>query len=488
MTAARTMVRGGVFSSAGTMISMAGTLGAAMIFTRMLPETDVGVFVLMIVACDMFVLLNNLGMRSALPKLVAGAPDEQRGVLIGSVLGFQLLISAALGVVVFAAWLFIDGPAQLSQNPSWANLFPYLWLLPLFFLLGTQRDMTMAAMAGLDCYGRRAAGLAVGAGTNVFLVATLVWWLRGGLMTLFLATLASYAAVTLWEYANLPAGRRLRLDWNRYREAVGFSWPLYANNILTFVFQRIDTLLIAALSTPATVAYYEMAKRIPIILSRFLNSGLIPYLPGISSRIAKGDIAGAGSMLNVALPLAAVLGYSATLAIVLIQKPLILLLFSDKYIPALEVLWLLLTGFCVMVQTGILGFSLIGLGKPLAVTIINTVTALSSLGANVLLIPRFGIVGAGAVFLAAMVFSNVMHIIAVQHRGLRVALGKYLATQFFMVLALLLAIWAGGPIWRLAALCLFPGLCFGARVITPAQVRTMLSALAPSTAAKGNAG
>ena len=476
----RVMVRGAFLSSAGMLISMAGGMGAAMIYTRALSETEVGIFLLFILACDLVILFNNLGMRSAMPKLVAGATPNERATLVGSALAYQLLISLGIGLLVYLLWFVVRDPSALSENESWTGLFPYLWLLPFFFLVGTQRELAMAVMAGFNRYGRRTAGLVAAAATNVSLVALLVWWLEGGLLTLMLATLTSYVVAASWQYLGLPEGKRLRLHWPSYRGAVVFGFPLYLNNLLTFGFQRFDTILVAGLIGPIHVAYYEIAKRLPLLWARLFNSGLVPYLPGISRRIADGDMNGASRLLSQTASFAAVVSYSGALCMLVIQKPLILFLFSEKYLDSLAVLWVLLVGTCVAIQTGVMGQSLIALGKPGVVTKINVGTAVLSLGLNLILIPRLGMLGAAGAYLLAMAFSNSLQTWFALRNGFRLNVRHYLSVQLYMGLALCLSVCMGTAVWRLVALGLFVGLCLATGVVTPGHGKKLLSAFLPS--------
>jgi len=478
MTSGHKIVQGAAFSSAGTIVSMAGAMGAAMIFTRVLPEAHVGVFSLLVLTNDLLILCSNLGMRSGLPKLVASAAEQDRPSLVSSALGFQLLISSMAGGGIYLFWFVVRDPTAVSSNANWVGLYPYLWLLPLLSLAAAQRDVATASLAGLNRYGRRAVGGVVAASVNVGLVAVLVWGLQGGLLALILAVLASHVAAGAWLYGSLPAGCMPGLRWRPYRDAVAFSWPLYVNNMLTFVFQRLDTFLVAWMLGPVNVAYYEMAKRLPNMANRVLAAVLVPYLPSVSARIAGQDLAGASRLMNKALGLVAFLGYTGVLCTVTIQELLIRLLFSADYLPATRVLWLLMTALCLHVQVGILGQSIIAFGRPGVIAAINVGTALVSIAANLVLIPRFGILGAGCSYLLAIGFAGILHTGFTRRCGLRMDILGIVKPQVLMALSLTI-MWLGHGAFagRVAATGLFVALCFAASVVSVAQMVDMAKAL-----------
>lgn len=486
MSSGRTLVRGAFLSGAGMILSMAGQLGAAVIFGRVLPESDIGTFWLLILCSDCLVLLTTFGLHSALPRILAAAPEEERRSLGASILLFQVFVSIAICAAVFVAWLLIRDPAAISVNENWTRLFPYLWLLPPFFFVATQRDTALAAMAGMNRFGPRAAAQVWGALVNVSLVALFIGWLDGGLLTLALCTLAAYTVAAVWLGAFAFPWASLRRCASAYVDAVRFSKPLYVNNIMAFTTQRFDTFLVALLlGNPVVVAYYEMAKRLPNMYTRILVSTLVPYLPGISARVAEGDLDGAARLLNKTLALILFLGYSSVLAILVIERPLIVLLFSEKYLPSLAVLWLLMTGTCLAIQSGIFGQSLIALGKPGLVAWANLISGAFSVSANLVLIPRYGIFGAGIAFLCTMIVTAGIQGFWAHRNGMHLQFGRIVIAHTAM--ACCLAVGQAFPtyMWRATALAIFVGVSFAVSLVSVGQLVQLSRHLVPETNSHG---
>ncbi|MCL4691694.1 MAG: oligosaccharide flippase family protein [Candidatus Hydrogenedentes bacterium] len=487
MTSGRTLVRGAFLSGAGMILSMAGQLGAAVIFGRVLPESDIGTFWLLILCSDCLVLLTTFGLHSALPRILAAAPEEERRSLGASILLFQVFVSTAICAAVFAAWLLIRDPAAISVNENWTRLFPYLWLLPPFFFVATQRDTALAAMAGMNRFGPRAAAQVWGAFVNVSLVALFIGWLDGGLLTLALCTLTAYTVAAVWLGAFALPKASLRHCARAYVDAVQFSKPLYVNNLMAFTTQRFDTFLVALLlGNPVVVAYYEMAKRLPNMYTRILVSTLVPYLPGISARVAEGDTEGAARLLNKTLALILFLGYTSVLAILVIERPLIVLLFSEKYLPSLTVLWLLMTGTCLAIQSGIFGQSLIALGKPGLVAWANLVSGVFSVTANLALIPRYGIFGAGVAYLCTMAVTAGIQGFWAHRNGMRLQLGR--VTMAHAVMAGCLALGQSFPAfgWRAGALIVFVAASFAVSLVSVGQLVHLARLLIPVRSRSGS--
>jgi O-antigen/teichoic acid export membrane protein len=478
MSRTRMLLQGAALSGGSVFFSMLTLLVVAKIFTNRLDPSEVAVFALLLLSADFLNLAGTFGLSVSLPKIVGAAPPYRQDALVRANLSAQIVVSLTLGVAIWAAWAWLPRPENWPENPDWRRLIDYAWLLPPLFIAGALRDMAMAALAGLNAYGRRAAGIAAASLAQMILVFVLIGWWRGGIVTLSLATALSYAVGVAWFFASLPAGRGFRLDWRAYASSIRFSIPLYLNNLLTFFYQRFDTVLLLALLDAPSAAIFEMAKRIPMILARVLNALLVPFLPNLAALIAAEDFPRAARLLNRAVALTAFTGYSAALAVIAVQEPLLILLFNADYLPAAPVLGALMAAICITVQTGLMGQSLIALGKPHLITAINTGLAALSVALNLLLIPRFGLMGAGAAAVGAILFGFLCQAACVHRNRLPLDVRACLMPQLAFAAALLPAYWTGsGFLLRCAALITFVLLCLAFRVVDKAlllEIRTAL--------------
>lgn len=484
MTRTQVLVRGAALSGGSIFVSMAAMLLVGKIFTNVLDTASVGVFALLLLGADLLNLAGNLGLPAAMPKLIAAAPAEKQPRIVASALAFQGALCAALSVVLYLVWRTVPGEELLRAKPDWLTLWPYLWLLPPLFITGIFRDTIMAVLAGFNRYGARASGIIVSSLAQVALAYVALWRWHGGVITLTLTTVASYALSVALMAAALPGSVRPRFEWPAYRESVCFSWPLYMNQLLTFCYQRIDTFLVASFLGVSSAAIYEMIKRLPTLLSRVLGAFLVPYLPNVSELIASGDREGAARLLDRGVRITAFVGYGAALCVLAIQEPLVRLLFNADYLQGLPVLGLLLTATCLTVQTGIMGQTLIALGRPRTMTVINIGLAGAGLLGNMLLLPHFGLVGGGYAAMGAIIFSGGLQAFYVHRNGLPVSLGACLKPQAVMLLALAAGLW-GGFAGRLLGVFLFVTLSLAWAVVRFDELLRLAQALGLRFRAKG---
>lgn len=455
MNSTTNLIRGVLLSGGGMFIALLGGVITLKLITNTpsLDASAVGIYAIITVAAEFLLIACNLGMRSALPKLLAASPLDERSRLIRASLWYQGAICLVLLAVVLVPWILIRNPAVFSDSTGWQLIYPYLWAVPFLVLSSAFREVLLAILAGVHEYVRRAIGLAVFALAQVFFVAVFVWLPGTHLGALLLVTIAAHAAAAAYLYAAMPTTGWPRRDWPPFCAMIRFGWPLHINALLGFVFQRIDTLLVGLLLGPAAAALFELgAKRIPQYVSGVLNAALVPYLPSLAHRLACGDHTGAGRLLDQAYSTFSFLGYAAVFAAISFNEPIICLLLSEQYVASgLAFAWVM-TAFVLNLQSGIMGYSLVALGKPKWITAINMFAAGISLLMNVVLVPRYGMLGAAYTAAGVAAFSQLLQAVLVRRSGLSLPWRVYARPHTLVLLCagpLLMA--PNGFIWPVLA-------------------------------------
>ncbi|MBX7255478.1 MAG: polysaccharide biosynthesis C-terminal domain-containing protein [Candidatus Hydrogenedentes bacterium] len=459
---------------------MAAGILAAVIFTNALDRAGdnnaPGVFALLLLLSELLMLFNNFGLVFTLPKLIVSSAPDRRNSVAWSALLYQIMTSVAFAVPVYLLWIVVDDPTVISTNESWVSLFPYLWALPLLVLLGNLRENALAALAGFDRYGARAAGLIATAIVNLVMIVVLLWYLYTGLTGLLLATMLTYLFGALWFCYALPRFRKRDADWHEYRKAVRFTVPLFLNNLLGFASTRCDTLIIAWLLGPAAAAYFEfIPKRFSAYLNRITVSALTPFLPRMSALVAQDDHAEASQLLNAVSFTFTAAGYTGVLLLVAVQDWLVGLLFPPEYKSALSSMGLVLASGILCLQAGIAGLTLIALEKPKAITIVNAITAILSLTLNIIFVPWLGMVGAGIAAVLSGAFSDTAQVWYVSRYGLRVSWTRFLGLHFLFLAGLVLSSVLANSIFALTCPLLFVLACLSSRILRLDEMRSLAS-------------
>ncbi len=158
------------------------------------------------------------------------------------------------------------------------------------------------------------------------------------------------------------------------------------------------------------------------------------YTPLAARLFAKGDYVGINDLYWRTAIWLGILSFPIFILTFSMAKPLTLLLYGARYDDSWLFLQLLSLGYYFHVVLGFNGLTLQVLGKVRYVVTINVVAVIINLILNLLLIPRYGALGAAIATAVSMIIHNVL-----KQTGLRLASGisvfdpQYL--PFYMIIA-----------------------------------------------------
>jgi len=392
----RALLRGSLLYTAGNMLPRLGAFLLLPVYTAAMAPAEFGVFSLMLSLSGLLAIIYRLGLDGALLRLHFDVTARRRPAL------YLTLAAVTLGAVVAFSLAF-----GLVAAPLFGVIFPDIAFLP-YGLLALAITATMAFQYVPSALFRaterpgRFLAFALGAfGTGV--VATLVFLLVvplgavGGL----LGQLATGIAVVLVTIAILARFRRPVFDRGLAREGLAYGIPLVPHGMAAWVLSLSDRWLIGlfigvpALQAQAAVGIYSfgyvIAQVVSLVAMSF-NAAWVPFFfargegprgPRILTEMTTLSIAALG-LLSIGI---AALAPEVTRFLAVDR-------WGDQALVAADVMQLVAVAFLahglyfmvvsvVFLQRRTAGLPLI----TLAAGVVNV-------GANALLIPRLGIIGA----------------------------------------------------------------------------------------------
>ena len=233
---------------------------------------------------------------------------------------------------------------------------------------------------------------------------------EASLPMVYSAFLASAVGACLWAWRDLrrflpslPAGLA---PTSRPREWWASNLHLGTAVIMFAINARADSLLLGTMAGARDVAIYFVALRIS--QSTSLTLGVFNSLlgPNISARHAINDVEGLrGLARKYALAIVGV-NLLSVLPVVLFRHPLVGLFGSD-FLPAVTPLLILCLGQMVQSLAGPAGSFLVYCNQESQSAKIFTATCAANIALNVLLIPRFGAIGAAIAATATLSLKSV---------------------------------------------------------------------------------
>lgn len=326
-------------------------------------------------------------MTAAVTYFTAGGQFHRPRILATTV-----LISSALGLLALAlaAALFIPFRHELFGGLPAGYLALALVAVP-FTVVGT--DLA-GLLRGLERFGSFSAAVLAGAilpllGVLIALVAFDQG--TGGAIAAYSVgtSLAGLTALVLARRAVGPVAWSLDRDYAR--AAVAYGARAHPGSILGFLGYRIDVFLVNGYLSPAAVGFYSISVAVAERVLTVAEAASVVLFPRIAAERDWGVRARLTPMVSRTVLWMTVLIAGA---LFLISEPLVSLLYSGRFEPAVHPLQVLLLGMVATAPARILGADIAARGRPVLLSYVAAVGLAVNVALNVVLIPRFGISGA----------------------------------------------------------------------------------------------
>jgi O-antigen/teichoic acid export membrane protein len=433
----RHQIRGSSLFLVGNMLSLAITFVPHVVLVRSLSTEAFGhlAYALSLVAVGKTYAL---GFNEAMSRFVPiyhakGEPSKVLGSIV-VVFGMTLLISGLLiGTFAAASHAIL---ALLTKGREPAGL-----LLILMFLIPLE-TMGLLVMHLFACFARAReifwGRYIIPPALRAILILLVVYrhldikFLAYGYLLVELVTLLPFGALVVCELRRQKLLQRcIRLP---VREILNFSVPLMASNVIGMIGGSIPVLLLGYFHPMSTVAHYRVVLT-AAVLSSMIPANFMPlYVPSASRLFAKGDTAGINHLFWETSLWMSVLAFPIFLATACFARPLTIFLYGARYASSAPILTILSLGYFFNVIFGFNGVTLKILGKIRLMVILNVATPIIIVIFNLLLIPRYGAIGAAIATAAAFIMQNFLRQLGLWFGGGGISFFEKRYASFFLVL------------------------------------------------------
>jgi O-antigen/teichoic acid export membrane protein/Mrp family chromosome partitioning ATPase len=405
--------RGGGLNLVGAICNQAALLGVTLLVARRLGRVDVGVYAQAYAFLALLSPLSMIGLTHGLTRFVAVyLAERDPGAVRGTVrlgLAVSTLVGSAIGAALFAAAPLLARGAFSEPRLTVPLQFVALALPASAFtnaaLAATQGYRTMKPFALIGLIFEPVARLLL---AGALLVAGM--GLRGVMIALLASNLGSavLAALALRRVMGPPTapptyspGRLFRfsaLSWSAGLASTALIWA--------------DILLLGLLGNSGQVGVYNVATRL-VHLATFV---MLPINAAFAPRVADLDARGHTESLRHTYQLAEswIIRLSLPAFVLLMVFPADLLsLFGKGFAVGAAVTMILAVGKFVDAATGPCGLMLNMSGRPGLNVLDNLAGLVLNVVLNLLLIPRFGIVGSAVAWAVSLCLVNGARVVQV---------------------------------------------------------------------------
>lgn len=400
----KTIARNAGISGLGDIFSAAVIFGTTIVMTRTVGAALYGTFVLAKQTVLVGAIFGNFGVQKGLLYFLPfykgkGNWDCAKGTFLSStrltaIFSFSTAVLLFLGADLIAQEVF--------RNPLVASAIKVLafslpgWAFVKLWLSGVQAFRVLKYSVLVDKVIRPVTCLAVL--SLLFLVGFKLYSLVFSELTsvLLAAGLAYYFLRKLFP----PLWHKTRAVTHR-RELLGFSAPLFLVESLNFILLRVDVIMLGIFLVSQQVGIYNAATRVAMLQLIPLASVNSIFAPMIAEYYGRDDLDNLRANYKMATRWVFSLVFPLGLFVILFSAPL-LRLFGTEFAVGSAALVILAGGQLVRATVGpaehmimMTGHPRLNLANSLALAMLNVVL-------NLLLIPRFGIVGAAVATASSM--------------------------------------------------------------------------------------
>ena len=394
-------VSGTAWLTVANVVTMFLGLALVVFSTRKFTADVYGSYILLWLISGLLSQVSTLGFGLAIPRFLATSEDSHRKeLLVNTFLTLRLMAFGVMTIVALALAPFLFRLFSVERETS-----TLIFVIMMFFVNSFTSTM-QSILQGFSRFKQIAVWDILSSFLNLILLFCLIPLPISGLAVLVSSYLIAYLIAGVYIFISIPVRKYLLVEISLMKDVIKFGFPLQINDILSYFYNRIDTLMIAAMLPAADIAYFEVARKIPDSLLAFFDAYTTVFFPLFSRLYSANEHEKAELLLRRSLRLITFIGLFMACVILLFGKDIMRLLFSDKYSVAAPVFFILMVALVLNLIGYLLGKSLVAVGESDKPAKINLVHAGISLLLNWLLIPLFGLIGAGITVLVGPTVTN----------------------------------------------------------------------------------
>lgn len=382
------------------------------VLAAMLGPASFGAFALGFYSLQLLHSIGALGLYNGIqhfaPAIIASKTPANASPLFRKALILALCASCFLA---FTLWLLTDSIAVVFQSQAFAEstsalapALPFLVASTLvaysFNVLGKPWKFTLAR--DVFPFVFMFMGIAIFATPNLK-VEVISQGATAGFA--FFGTMA-----LIYFLFSLSKGSQTGVDAISSRELLAYSIPTALASGASLLYVQSDRLMLGLLSSDADVGVYSVSATICTQLSVLPATIAIILAPRLAKHRTSGSFSSEQSLFSQAV------GWSIFLvmvggALLISLSDVLLSLCGPLYLPGTPVIFTLVTAhMATSTFSTIAGYSLTICGKPLLSLLVSLLSAGVNIALNLLLIPRYGMIGAaygtGAGLICAAILST----------------------------------------------------------------------------------
>jgi O-antigen/teichoic acid export membrane protein len=434
----RQQIRGSSMLLAGRFLGTAINFAAQVSLVRYLSKSDYGAWAYAVGLVGFFHIFVSLGLDKVVDRFVPiYHENRQYGRLFGTILTALFVIFLTSAVVIGAFFLFPDFVSRWVKQDGPPILLIMVFVIPLDAI-----DMVMIRL--FACFASPRAIFfrkhLLGPTLKLSVVLVLIS-LHGNLLVQAAGyVVASVVGVALCGLILIRTMRQRGLFESMRLSDIRIPGEIFRYTIPSLMSEWVDVIILYAnvlllgyFHSADAVAIFKVVLPVAAMNDVVYSTFSLLYTPGAARLFAKGDRAGMREMYWRTTIWTAVLTFPVFALTFGASVPLTTFLYGDRYAQSGLIMAIVSLGYYFQVALGLNSHTLRILGRLRYIVRVNLLSAGIALTLLLLLIPRYGAVGAAIATAGSMIAQHAM-----RHAALHLAFGGHLFERrylrFYLVL------------------------------------------------------
>jgi len=372
------------------------------ILTRLLTPQDFGIAALVTVCPLLAVSILTMGLVSAAQRYYFEYRKDDRK-LKAFLFSVQLFLYASLFISIFGAFFLKDIISQLvikSDKYGWAIFIAFItaFLAQIFNLyLYLYQNMEKAKVHSVFVLSRML--------ITAIVTLLLVWYFKLSYMGILYGSL--FGTVSICLIMAFHFNRKLNPVFNSriLFENIKYGLQLLPRTFTGYIMRFFDKFMINSMLSLSAVGVYNIGQSLGNTMFLLMNTTWSSFQPVCYREAFDGGEKG-GIAVGKIFTIFVYFVLTPVFLLILFAEELIWLIAPPSYYGAIDIIMIILGGIATQTFGMYVGVQYAYSKKPYLIFPATTIGMIINVIANIVLIPRFGIIGAGVAIVIAYLIQN----------------------------------------------------------------------------------
>lgn len=422
--ATKNHLRGSTLLLTGRVIAIVANFVVQVLIVRYLSKSDYGAFAYALSLVSLGSSLTVFGFDKTITRFIPMYQEKgEHPKVFGSIL---MMVSTVFSLGFFLVLIVLGLRGWISESLVSDPLSAQLLFLLIFLTPIQALDSLLVGMLAIfskpsSIFFRR---YVLGPGLRLSVVLLLILFHSDVYFLSVGFVLAGMIGITIY-YGILMRDLRKQDLWKHFKrqhisfpikEIFGFSTPLLISSFVFMARTQLVIVLLEYFQTTIDVAEYRAVEPVANLNAKVLQSFGLLFMPTLARMFARKDEQAIDDLYWQSAIWITVISFPVFLLTFSLAQPLTLLLFGERYAESGWIMAVLALGYYFNAALGFNADTLRIYGRFRYTIIVDFVTTFICLVLGVILIPRYGAMGAAIATCATLVIYNILN-----HIGLKFA-------------------------------------------------------------------